>query len=303
MSSVQQAREALGSRLREVRRRAGLTGAMLAVHVGWAHSKISKLENGRQNPTDADIRKWCGACGPEGAAELDGLLASLHTLEARHAEWRRILKGGVEAHQGELAGLHGKARLIRSFETTLVPGLLQTGGYSRAVLAEVIANFELPNDIDAAVAARMARQQVLYDTSRRFHFVITEAVLWYRYCPAEVMLAQLDRLVAATALPNVRLGVIGFRTAYTRIPDHGFEILDDQLVQAETVSAELNLAQPQEIELYAAAFEQFAAVASYGSHARTIITAVMDELRSELPADGDPDDPSTAQRDETSPEA
>lgn len=284
MASVQQAREALGGSLREVRRRSNLTGATLADRLGWAHSKISKLENGRQTPTDADIRAWCAACGPEGAAELQGLLSSLHTLEARHAEWRRLLAGGARGHQDEIGRLYAKTRLFRNFETTIVPGLLQTGNYARAILAEVISSFGLPNDIDEAVAARMARQQVLYDSAKRFHFVITEAVLRYRYCPLDVMLAQLDRLVSATALPNVRLGVIGFRTMYTRVPDHGFHILDDRLVQAETVSAELNLAQPQEIETYEATFKRFASLASYGAEARAIITGVMRELGAELEA-------------------
>lgn len=282
MTSVQQAREALGGRLREVRKRSNLTGATLAGRLGWPPSKISKLENGRQAPTDVDIRSWCAACGPIGEAELEGLLASFHTLEARHAEWRRLLAGGARGHQDEIGRLYAKTRTFRNFETTLVPGLLQTGNYARAILAEVISTFGLPNDIDDAVAARMARQQLLYDSSKRFHFVVAEAVLWYRYCPLEAMLAQLDRLIAATALPNVRLGVIGFRTMYTRVPDHGFYILDDRLVQAETVSAELNLTQPQEIETYETTFKRFAALASYGAEARAIISAVMNALSAEL---------------------
>ena len=291
MTSVQQAREALGAKLRNVRRRSGLTGAALAERLSWPHSKISKLENGKQTPTDLDVRGWCGACGAEGEAELEGLLASLHTLEMRHAEWRRVLQGGARGHQDEIGALHAKTRLFRVFEAAGIPGLLQIDGYVRATFAKVISAHGIPNDINTAVAARMARQQILYDPGKRFHFVLTEAALRFRLAPPEVMLAQLDRLVAATALHGVRLGVISNRTAYVGVPAHGFWLLDDKLVQVETFSAELNLAQPQEIELYTATFQRFAGIAAYGGRARAIITAVMDELRTEL---GDEDSETSA---------
>jgi transcriptional regulator with XRE-family HTH domain len=289
VTTVQQAREALGGRLREVRKRSGLTGRDLAERFGWAPSKISKLENGRQTPSEADVRVWCAECGAEN--ECDGLLASLRTLESRHAEWRRALSGGATGHQNEIMDRDAKTRLFRAFEPVVIPGLLQTSGYARARFAEGIAAHALPNDIDDAVATRLARQQVLYDMSKRFHLVITEAALRYRLCPTEVMLGQLDRLVAATTLPNVRLGVIPFSAAFVAAPWHGFWLLDDDLVMVETVSAELNLAQPQEIETYARTFAAQAGVASYGAAARTIITAVMEELRATLPSEDDESQP------------
>jgi hypothetical protein len=92
------------------------------------------------------------------------------------------------------------------------------------------------------------------------------------------MLGQLDRLISFSTLPNVRLGIIGFETQFVVAPWHGFWLLDQSRVMVETFSAELNLAQPQEIELYASIFEQLAAVASYGRAARAIITRVIDDL-------------------------
>jgi hypothetical protein len=66
---------------------------------------------------------------------------------------------------------------------------------------------------------------MLYRPDKQFHFVLTEATLRYRLCPPEVMLGQLDRLVTFAALPNVRLGIIGFETAYMVAPAHGFWLL------------------------------------------------------------------------------
>ena len=100
------------------------------------------------------------------------------------------------------------------------------------------------------------------------------------------MLAQLERLVALTALRNVKLGIIGFDAQYTIGPWHGFWLLDDDLVAVETYSAELNLAQPQEIELYGQVFDQLAAVASYGTDARAILLRVIDDLAARSPEHG-----------------
>src|SRR5262245_25030886 len=125
--SVHEARQALGQRLRELRRRAGLTGRQVAESLSWPASKVSKLENGRQTPTDDDLRAWAGITRAE--SETESLLASLHTLEVQHAEWQRQLKTGLRPHQDEIAALDARTRLFRAFEPTFIPGLLQTPEY------------------------------------------------------------------------------------------------------------------------------------------------------------------------------
>jgi hypothetical protein len=213
-------------------------------------------------------------------------MGSLHTLEVQHAEWQRILRAGLKPRQQAHIEWDQKTRLFRAFEATVIPGLLQTAEYARYRFAEGIRRLKLPNDINEAVQGRVQRQEILYRPDKRFHFVLTEAALRFRLCPPEVMLGQLDRLVSFSALPNVRLGIIGFETQYATSPWHGFWMYDNERVLVETLSAALDLRQPQEIELYANAFDQLAADASYGRSARAIITRVIDSLTSELP-DGD----------------
>jgi transcriptional regulator with XRE-family HTH domain len=280
VTNVHEARRSLGLRLRELRRQAGLTGQQLAESLSWPPSKISKLENGRQTPTDDDIRAWTNAT--DNTSEAEALLASLHTLELQHAEWSRVLRTGLRAHQKQLVDQDERIRLFRAFETSTIPGLLQTAEYARARFEEALRTHDVPNDIDEAVRLRVQRQDMLYRQDKRFHFIVTEAALRYRRCSVEVMLAQLDRLVALSALRNVRLGVIGFDTPYLVGPRHSFWLLDDKLVTIETFSAELNLAQPQEIEIYGRVFDQMAGVASYGSAARAIIVKVIDDLAAEV---------------------
>lgn len=280
VSNVDEARIALGGRLRELRVASELSGKQLAQSLSWQASKISKIENGKQTPSSDDIRDWARATNAE--RETDSLLASLQTLEVQRAEWNRVMRGGIRPRQNALAELDQKTRLFRVFEPGVIPGLLQTSEYARARFAEAIRIHKLKNDINNAVEGRMKRQDIFYRPDKRFHFVLTEAALRFRMCSLPVMLGQLDRLVSLSSLPNVRLGIIGFETQYAASPWHGFWIFDDEKVLVETFSAGLTFPQPEEVELYSTIFSELAAVASYGPSARAIITRVMDDLSRQI---------------------
>jgi Domain of unknown function (DUF5753) len=159
-----------------------------------------------------------------------------------------------------------------------VPGLLQTADYARARLEEGLAEIGAADDVDDAVAARMPRQQVLYRSGRRFHFVMTESALRYRLCPAEVMAGQLDRLVSVATMKTIRFGVIPFEVQLPVAPVHGFWIYDDRLVYVEHLTAELKLTQPTEIATYMALFTKLAEVARYDADARAVITRALADL-------------------------
>lgn len=96
-SSVHQAREALGHRLRDLRKDAGLTGRGLAELAGWHSSKVSKLEFGKQNLSEADIRVWCQHTGAE--SQIADLIATARHIEAMYVEWRRMLGTGTRRRQ------------------------------------------------------------------------------------------------------------------------------------------------------------------------------------------------------------
>lgn len=275
---VEEARNALGQRLRELRRRAGLTGKDLAESLSWQPSKVSKIEHGKQTPTDSDVRAWTLATGAD--HETAALLASLHTLEVQYAEWQRILRSGMAGHQLELSAQDAKTRLYRSFEPSVVPGLLQTAEYARAVLSRAARLHNVPDDVNSAVARRMRRQEMLYRRDKTFHFVLTEGTLRNRLSAIDTLVGQLDRLVSLTSLRNVHLGVISYDAELEVDLRHGFMIYNADLVRVETYSAELNLRQPHEIELYGAVFEMSAAMARYGAAARTLINRVIADLTS-----------------------
>jgi transcriptional regulator with XRE-family HTH domain len=276
MSSFQRAREALGLRLRELRRDARLTGRQLAAAHGWHPSKVSKIEGGKQTPSESDIEAWAQACDhPELADEL---IASLRTLEGQYVEFRRMFRAGQRATQEAIAEIEGESTSIRNFESVFVPGLLQTPEYARYRLAEGLKEIGAADDIDEAVVARMQRQQVLYRPGKRFHFVITEAVLRYRLCPPEVLAGQLDRLVSLATLTTIKFGVIPFERQLPVAPVQGFYVYDERVVQIEHLTAELKLSQPSEIATYVTFFDRLAEVAQYGPEARVLITRTLADL-------------------------
>jgi transcriptional regulator with XRE-family HTH domain len=281
--SVHEARIALGQRLRELRRQSGLTGTQLAESLSWPQSKISKLETARQTPSEQDIREWARATGRE--PQTSDLLAALQTLEARHAEWQRLLNRELGPLQRQTLELDAKTQLFRVFEDSVIIGMLQTAEYARRILEGSRILHGTKNDVDEAVQARMKRQELLYRKDKRFHFVMTESVLRLRLAERDVMLPQLDRLMSLSTLPNVRLGIIGFDTRYVIGPRHGFWLRDNKHVAVETYSAELNLVQEPEVELYGKVFEHLATIASYDRAARAIIMRVADELASEAPSE------------------
>jgi transcriptional regulator with XRE-family HTH domain len=279
VSTLRQAREALGQRLRELRRDANLTGQALADQLGWPQSKVSKIETGRQSPTETDIAGWTRVAGsPEAAPDL---IATLRTLETMYAEWRRQLHTGMRKRQQSISEIEAEASSVRNFQTMFVPGLLQTPDYARSLMAESVEFHEVANDLDEAVPARMRRQEVLYRADKRFHFLVTEAVLRHRFCAADVLVDQLYRLVALSASKNIRLGVIPFSSEFRFAPHHGFVIYDRRIVLVETIAAELSLTQHQEIAKYEKAFDRLVASAVYGRDARHVITRTLDELAEE----------------------
>ncbi|MGW4792614.1 helix-turn-helix domain-containing protein [Nonomuraea sp. NPDC004297] len=278
MSSYQRAREALGLRLHGLRRDARLTGQQLAEAHGWHRTKISKIESGKQTPSDADLEAWATTCGvPEQALEL---VASLRALESHYIEYRRMFRAGMAARQTTFGEYEAEADTIRNFETCFVPGLLQTAEYARHRLAEGQAAHAAPDDLERATAARMGRQQILYGGGRRCHFVVTETVLTLRLCPVDVLVGQLEKLAVASTMRTIRFGVIPAQAPLPVAPIHGFHIFDDRRVVAETIAAALTITQASEIGVYLTAFDKLAGVAVYGRAARALIERAADGLTS-----------------------
>lgn len=275
-TSIHEAREALGFRLRDLRKDAALTGRQLADRAGWPNSKVSKIEYARQVPTETDIRVWCTQCHAED--ELVDLIATVRGIEAMNVESRRMLRPGNRRRRTASTRIETETKLFRWYEPSLVPGILHTADYAAAILARVIDFYGIRDDLDTGVAARMEGQQILYRGEQRFHLIMAEQALHTLVGDTGVMIGQLDRLLTVQSLPRVSLGIVPLRSP-CHVATNQFVIFDDRLVQVETVSAELTLSRPREIALYAKAFQELSEAAVSGEAARDLIATALAALR------------------------
>ncbi|MGG2462396.1 helix-turn-helix domain-containing protein [Streptomyces sp. RGM 3693] len=276
-SSIQQAREALGKRLREIRQDAGLTARAVAAAAGWHESKSSRLENGKTTPSDEDIRLWTHVCHAEGKAA--DLIATARGIDGMYVEWRRLERAGLKHVQDSVLPLYGRTRWFRFYQSQVVPGLLQTREYTQAILRTVVALRDVPGDIEEAVAARMSRQRILHSGGRRFAFLVEEWVLRSVIGNPSTMANQLGHLIGMTAAPSLSLGVIPMGVIRGHAwPCESFSLYDGKEAASELVSASLTITQPSEVAEYAKTFAELASIAVYGAAARKLITSALDAL-------------------------
>jgi hypothetical protein len=228
-------------------------------------------------PSEADIAAWGQAVNAP-ADTIADLMARLGTVKSEYSTWRRQFREGTQSKQQDYIELEADTARLRVFEPILVPGLLQTAEYARYLLADVQTLYGTPNDVAEGVSTRMQRQQVLYDQSKRFEFLVLESALRLRVCPVGVLRGQLGHLLALSTLSNVELGVVPADSRLATAPMHGFWIFDDELVLVETIAAELMLREPEEIALYGSVFDALREAANFDDEMRLVLAGLLKEL-------------------------
>jgi transcriptional regulator with XRE-family HTH domain len=197
----------LAAELRRLRESGGLTGDDVAERLGWSASKISRLENARQAPRFADVRRLLDLYGVDGAHREQLLQLA---RDAVRRGWWEAFSDALPEQYASYIGLEIEAEEIWQWETQVVPGLLQTEAYAQSVeqrshSTEVIP----PSRVDARVEARMARQSVLTrEPPLRLSVVLDEALLLRRHGEPAVMAEQLRHLQQLSELPNLSLQVL-----------------------------------------------------------------------------------------------
>ncbi|MER5877701.1 helix-turn-helix domain-containing protein [Streptomyces sp. NPDC060235] len=203
-------RRKLGAELRALRAGTGLTSGQAARLLGWHQSKVSRIETGTSGVKPGDVERLLDVYAVEDP-ELRELLVVLAGSEGngRH-HWWHAYRGVLPPAYRDFISLESGARGMRTLETSVVPGLLQTPDYARAVTRAAVDGLE-ESKLDTLVEVRLARQDVLRaDPPLELCAVLDEAVLRREVGGPEVMARQLDRLCEAAALPQVRLQVLPF---------------------------------------------------------------------------------------------
>jgi transcriptional regulator with XRE-family HTH domain len=219
----------------------------VAERSGISQGKISKIENSRIPATPADVRRLADALGlaETEAAELVERARQAQVPRERSNRRNGVGPGGtVSVEQQDYLDEEDKARYLRSFEPTLVPGLLQTSEYSRRVINRFYSAVHGDDrsgwpDTAAAVGMRIQRQQALYEPDKRFQFVIMESVFENRFGRVNwplVMAAQIQWIENACKNQNVEIRILPQDAPLPFPPIEPFEILDDSIVLTESTS-------------------------------------------------------------------
>jgi hypothetical protein len=139
----------------------------------------------------------------------------------------------------------------------------------------------IPDDVEAAVVARMAQQEILTRGPRQFAFLIGEQALRNPFCSPPDMVEQLDRLTELSRLPHVSLGVVVWARQTVIWPPENFWIYDSEQVRVDTVPGQMRIKAPSDLALYEKAFATLAETALVGDPARELIATARAEFAAE----------------------
>jgi transcriptional regulator with XRE-family HTH domain len=254
----------LGQELRELRDAAGLTIEEVAQRLEVSPAKISRIETGRVGVRPRDVSDLLDEYDIHGT-HRDNLLTL--TREARQQGWWHSY-GDVLSDKIEVwVELETEAKTIRLYEVQLIPGLLQTSEYARAVLRAHYRSEQSPEQIEQRVKFRMARQQLVIEQNNTpIWAVLDEAVLRRQMGPPEVMQSQYRRLLEFSEKYNITIQVLPFDAGvYSGVPG-GFWMMqlaqpDPEVVVIEHRGGVLYLERSEEVAAYTHVFDRIRATA------------------------------------------
>ncbi|MFI9553164.1 helix-turn-helix domain-containing protein [Nonomuraea endophytica] len=265
----------LAQTMREARRRLGLSGAEAGRRAAMSQSKVSKIERGFLLPSLDDVEVLSRVYELP-ADERDELVALVVGLR-EEASARVILARGVAEMQRKIGQLEASATLIRSFQPTMVIGLLQTSAYMRYVFGMPVSPEVSAEEVVAAVSAREARQRVLDDRSKQFVLIMTEGSLRWHVGSACVMKEQVEAIAETAKRPNVRVGIIPWTTPVQLFPRHGFHLYDADAVIVGTETATATMTGAADVTTYIELFDALEMLALFGDAAQEHFARIANE--------------------------
>jgi transcriptional regulator with XRE-family HTH domain len=273
---------AIGAELRRAREDAGLSARQLAIKLGVAHTTVGRWESGERGPRPTDVATVLTALGASNALREE--LVEL----SRDSDGRHWVASGLPEQQRALAALlelERDANRIVTISPLLVPGLLQTSGYARAIM---IAAKVDPVEIETRVAVRLGRRDVITRRQRpvRFLAVVDETALHRNIGGRAVMLDQLRALDEASRWGNVELRIVPVDSGWHPALEGPFVFIEfadrPPVVQVENRRSALFFHEPMDVETYQQAIDRVIDVTMSPADTRGQIAAVIDELERTL---------------------
>lgn len=267
----------LGEGLRRAMRQAGLSGTQAGHLLGWSTSRVSRLLSGKRGGSEVDVSAFLAVCRVKGV-ERDRLLRLCR--EQGTPGWLQQHGSRLPKQLLTMIDHEDKATKISHFQTIVLPGLLQTGDYARAVINR-LANVPV-GEIEDRVAARLARQSLL---SRQrppcCAFYVHESVLRLPVGGPGVMFDQLHHLLRMAARANLVLQVVPVSLGAHAGTDGSFVFLEfaefRPVVYLESTTSSLFLEKPEEIEAYRRVLTALAGAALGEEESKQLIANVANE--------------------------
>lgn len=276
------ARTALAERLRKARLDAGLTGKDLTgiLGPGWGQPKVSKIETGRQLPSEADVEAWARATGAK-PEEFQALLRRAR-YEFATSKDKYDEAGGAAANQDLTAAQEQASTLIAGYSPQVIPGFLQTAGYAQAMLTLPGGPTDkgaTAEEISRMVASRMRRAAILYEPGKQITLVLNEAALRNLFVPRPIMISQLEHLATlAETLTTAAIAIVPHRRELPVLATTGWDLTDD-LLQIETPVGTVDVTDPIEVRRYTDYVNRLLEVADVGTAAAALCRSIAAELR------------------------
>jgi transcriptional regulator with XRE-family HTH domain len=275
-------RRQLVAELKRLRETADLTQDDVAQRLDWHHTKVFRIETGRTGPHPNDVRLMLDTYGVADQARRDALI-QLARDGRQHGWWysyRDVLPGRYEF----FIGLEEEAASIRAFELAVVPGLLQTEDYARALAHGHPVEFDV-QEIERRIEVRMTRQQVLTKPDRpQLWAILDEGAIRRIVGGPTVMRAQLQHLVAMSERSRTTIQVVPYSVGAHSGTAGSFMILgfaepgEIDVVYMDTIGGNMSVDKAEEVKHYAIAFDHLRAVALSPDDTRVMLLAGSEEL-------------------------
>jgi hypothetical protein len=282
-------RRQLGRYLRDARGRARMTVRAAADALEWSEAKIWRIETGQTSMRGHDVEAMCRVYGTPAAHST--VLVEL-AKRTKDRGWWLAYDGVISGRFALFIGLQEAAAELRQYESSLVPGLLQTEDYTRTIVG--LASTGSRAEVDSRVQLRQERQALLtrHVEPPSCTFLIDEVVVRRPVGGPRVMADQCQRLIELVDLPNVTLRILPIRFgAHHGINSGPFTMLhfpktsdgretEPPVVYVENLAGALYLEKPIEIERYGAAFRNMERLVENYSDAATkdALWAVIKEM-------------------------
>lgn len=277
-------RRSLSGELERLRRTRGLTAEQVDIECGWTKGKTARMErNEWVRPDPRDIRDMLDVYGVADSRRREELL--LWARQGRERGWWHPYRNMLSNTHTTYIGLEYGTAVLRVFELAVVPGIVQTEDYARAIMLRRPGRLS-EEEIEHRVKIRMERQQILYgEDPTLLRIVLDEASLRRGAGSTLVMKRQLEHLVKVAELPKVELQVIPFSKgthAGTQGPftilkfDEGADALP--AVYTENVAGEHFIEQPDEVESFESTFESLVAMALDMTDSIELVSQIAESL-------------------------